>query len=373
MKIAVFNNCSPGKIGGAENSFHIFCSRLSERGDDVWAVFPNRTGGDLEVGGAYRMIKFKERYKIKSYSLSIVSIYKTLKCLNPDIIHLADGFSPTDFLILIVNRIFLKKPMFVDIRAMYRNPIVNLIVKMQIPVYNLSTRVSFSDPRIMKTALRWLLSKEKVIRGYYLEYTNIDTQVRNVAKSKREKFAFLFVGVLDRDHRYKGLDLLLKAISIGNVAHKSLMECIEFTIVGSGESLEIFREFSEKNSLYNVSFRGKVEDIGAEFSKNDALILPSRKRGEGFGKVVIEALMNGRPVLVSRHAGSSYIPKEFGVGMVFNPYDVQEFVDAILLFKQRCESGVFEEKIKKFQEWFISERESSMNLLVDEYQKASIE
>lgn len=372
MKIAVFQNCSPGMLGGAENSFHVFCSMLSERGNDVFAVFPNRTGDDAKVRVAYRLVKFNERFRIKSYSLSILSIYRVIRDVNPDIIHLADGLSPTDFLILVVNRFFLKKPIFADIRAMYRNPIVNLMVKMQIPVYNLSTRVSFSDPRIMKTALNWLLSRKKVIQGYCLEYTNIDLVKKNVARTKKEKFTFLFVGVLDKDHRYKGLDLLLKAISSGNGSHKSLAEEFDFRIVGSGDSLESFKGFSEKNGLYNVNFRGRVEDLRDEFGESDALILPSRKRGEGFGKVVLEALMNGIPVLVSRYAGSRYIPKEFGVGKIFDPYDTREFVDAMLSLKQECERNVYEEKIKKFQDWLISERERSMNLLLEEYRKAIV-
>jgi len=43
MKIVVFNNTVPNKIGGAEHLFDSLCKRLAESGNEVYALFPDNT------------------------------------------------------------------------------------------------------------------------------------------------------------------------------------------------------------------------------------------------------------------------------------------------------------------------------------------
>ena len=180
MKIVVFQNCNPGLIGGAENSFHVFCSNLSKTGNDVYAIFPSRGKFDF-VETQYKKVQFREKFRIKNYSLSVFSICRVIRSINPDVIHLADGLSPTDFLILVINKLFLKKPLFVDVWALYHNPIINILVKIQMPIYNLATKVGFSNPRVKKTAVRWFLSKKKIINEYWLEYTNVELKFNSIS------------------------------------------------------------------------------------------------------------------------------------------------------------------------------------------------
>ncbi|MEM3830043.1 MAG: glycosyltransferase family 4 protein [Conexivisphaerales archaeon] len=372
MRIVVFNNCNPGIVGGQENLFNVFCSRLQIAGNEVFAIFPERKRLDPSLKINYKTLPFKERFKIKIYSLDIFSIYRVLKEVNPDIIHLNDGFSPTDLLIILVNKILLKKPIFIDLMALYRSPIINVFVKMQIPVYNLCTKVAFSSPKMERLSRHWFLAKNKIIHNYWPEYVGQDFKVSRSFGQKNDKFRFIFIGVLDENHSYKGLDLLLRAVMAFNRMNDELARKVDFAIVGSGNLFEKFEKFSTDNHLYNVHFLGRVDDVGDELRKSNALVLPSKKRGEGFGKVVLEALSYGLPVLVSKYAGSSYIVTDYGVGELFNPYKSVEAANKLKEFIDMCLKGKYNDKIHEFQALFLKEQKRSMDIILEEYRKAMV-
>jgi glycosyltransferase involved in cell wall biosynthesis len=76
--------------------------------------------------------------------------------------------------------------------------------------------------------------------------------------------------------------------------------------VGSGEQEALLRERADHLGT-KVVFTGFVNqgEIADYYLASDALILPSQQMGETWGLVANEALMAGKPVILSRHAGSS--------------------------------------------------------------------
>jgi glycosyltransferase involved in cell wall biosynthesis len=75
---------------------------------------------------------------------------------------------------------------------------------------------------------------------------------------------------------------------------------LELTVVGTGELLPTL-----KNQDYvNVQCTGAVDDptLHALYAQHDLVILPSRTL-EGFGLIILEALLKGTPVLASSQAG----------------------------------------------------------------------
>ncbi len=80
-----------------------------------------------------------------------------------------------------------------------------------------------------------------------------------------------------------------------------------------------------------VVFTGHVseEELFALYQRADVVLLPSRI--EGFGLVVCEGWLYGKPVVVSAGAGVSELIIEGGNGYVFRPENVQELEDKLRL------------------------------------------
>ncbi len=104
-----------------------------------------------------------------------------------------------------------------------------------------------------------------------------------------KKFTALFVGRLIEE---KGIRLLIKSAALWN-------ERINLKIIGSGPMEEYVSEQAKK--IKNIQFFGKVDQANLPLYYNgaDCTIVPSISE-EGFGRVIIESLACGTPVIASR-------------------------------------------------------------------------
>jgi len=101
LKVLVFNNCAPTlKGGGAERTFLVYCETLFDNGFDVYAVFPERFCPKADNNLRFKIKTFEDRVKISGYTLSILTLSRIIKEIDPDIIHLLDGLTPTDLLLI---------------------------------------------------------------------------------------------------------------------------------------------------------------------------------------------------------------------------------------------------------------------------------
>ncbi len=195
MKILVYDNVDLTKIGGGEMNFHKKCATLAELGHDVYALFPLRSFEEPQTKtNNYKMIFIKNDLRIKNYSISILKIMKRIEQINPDIIYINDGLSPTDALILLTNKFTVKKPVFVSAQAFYRNPLYNFLVKLQLPIYNLSNGIIVNNPNLKKTLLRWLIKPDKFLPFFDYQFL-VPNLPATVKKKENKVFQFLFVGV----------------------------------------------------------------------------------------------------------------------------------------------------------------------------------
>ena len=369
LRVLVFNNCAPTfKGGGAERTFIVYCETLLDSGFDVYAVFPERFRSKADNNLRFKIQTFEDRLSISGYSLSVFKLSKVIKDLDPDVIHLLDGLTPTDLLIVIANKFFIKKPIFIDVIALYRNPVFNLMVRFQLPLYNLFNGISVSNPNLKKTLTRWFVKPTKILPYNPLFIDIPDTSFKE-RKEIGDTFNLIFIGVLDNSHSYKGLDLLLRIMRYFNDTNKYGQK-IELYVIGGGERLQYFRSYAEKNNLMNVIFKSYVPSIQNEFKTMDALILPSKRRGEGFGKVILEASLQGLPVFVSKYAGGSYLVKEYNIGMIFNPYRIKKSQQALFKFIHKCSVNNYDNNIGRFQQIMLSERDKCLNLIKHIYKLA---
>jgi rhamnosyl/mannosyltransferase len=121
---------------------------------------------------------------------------------------------------------------------------------------------------------------------------------------------FLFVGVL---RYYKGLDFLIRA------AHEVPAGIV---IAGSGPEGERLRRLRDEAGADNVRFAGQVSDAEkvALLQRCRAMVLPSHRRSEAFGMVLVEAAMFGRPLISCEiGTGTSFVNAHGVSGLVVAP------------------------------------------------------
>ena len=142
---------------------------------------------------------------------------------------------------------------------------------------------------------------------------------------KKEK-TILFVGGLDRAHYFKGVDVLLRAVS------QLKAHFWHLNIVGDGDLREKYEQEAKKLGIgEKVSFLGRLPDnrLVQIYQEADAFVLPSVKRNEAFGIVLLEAMASGLPVVASNLPGVRKVFSSGQEGFLSEPGNVIDLADKI--------------------------------------------
>jgi glycosyltransferase involved in cell wall biosynthesis len=121
----------------------------------------------------------------------------------------------------------------------------------------------------------------------------------------------LFVGALEL---YKGVDVLASAWPEVRTG--------ELRVVGKGPRADLIESLGVRHDR-------ELSPEGVARALDDAtcLVLPSR--GEGMGRVVVEALLRGRPVVGTRGGGIEDLVRDGENGLLVAPDDPQALADAL--------------------------------------------
>jgi glycosyltransferase involved in cell wall biosynthesis len=140
------------------------------------------------------------------------------------------------------------------------------------------------------------------------------------------KDKIIFVGSLDSAHNFKGLDVLLHALTLIN------NQQIKLVVVGSGNLLPQYRKLSKQLQVgHRVEFAGAVSDdaLPAYYQSADLLVLPSINQHEAFGLVLLEALASGLPVVASDLPGVRSVFTNGEQGYLARPRDADDLAKQI--------------------------------------------
>jgi glycosyltransferase involved in cell wall biosynthesis len=137
-----------------------------------------------------------------------------------------------------------------------------------------------------------------------------------------ERPAALFIGVLEL---YKNIDGLVDA---WRLAAPRIPEA-ELRIVGKGPRAglvdDLVRDLPEQTS-WRPSLT--TEEVARALDEATVLVLPSRS--EGMGRVVVEALCRGRPIVASRVGGIRDLVRDGENGILLEPGDTTALADALV-------------------------------------------
>jgi len=135
----------------------------------------------------------------------------------------------------------------------------------------------------------------------------------------------LFVGALDKAHYFKGLPVLLQAISELPEWH--------LAVVGEGDLKETYQSEILTPEVQNrVHWMSAVDETGLRnlYRSATVTILPSTTLGEAFGLVLVESMACGTPVIASDLPGvRSVVPTHEQLGWLVPPQDAEALVDRL--------------------------------------------
>lgn len=171
----------------------------------------------------------------------------------------------------------------------------------------------------------------------------------------QDKFIVLFVGRLIVE---KGLVELLESAKDWN-------QNIKLVIIGSGPLEAKIKEVSSKYK--NIEFRGIVnqDKLPLYYSGSDLLIVPSTSE-EGFGRVILEALACGTPVIgAERGAIIEAMDETVGRFIKVNPANIKDTVE--YLFTHPMELKKLARNSREFAERRYSEKNA--DTIIRAYEK----
>ncbi len=180
--------------------------------------------------------------------------------------------------------------------------------------------------------------KHSDLGGYYRKHYQKFSQVTFGVDLERFKISetqtseeanVLFVGALDCQHYFKGVDKLIEAFPavVASVPEATL------TIVGRGDLEDVYRRMVENLGLTaKVAFVNNVsdDDLVNYYSRSCLLVLPSINQSEAFGLVLLEAMACGKPVVASNLPGVRSVFRKGQHGLRVQPGDVKDLSDKII-------------------------------------------
>jgi len=138
----------------------------------------------------------------------------------------------------------------------------------------------------------------------------------------------LFVGGLDRQHYFKGVDNLLTAFSLLSDKYPQT----KLMIVGQGDLEEHYHETARDLKINDrVIFKHNVDnqELVSCYQQADVLVLPSINQSEAFGIVLLEAMACGKPVIASNLPGVRGVFKNGEQGLLIKPNDIDDLKEKL--------------------------------------------
>lgn len=163
------------------------------------------------------------------------------------------------------------------------------------------------------------------------------TEIRDAGYEKQDDLGVLrliFVGRLNAQEKYKGIDQLIEAVSI---MEPKVREVLMIKVIGEGDDLCRLKNKVEKFGVRKqIEFLGFVSDRQKYSLLKGAHYLCLCGFGEGFGIVLLEAYVAGADIIGSRLDATGEVIDGLGKGYALDPSDIENFCsDLEILFTNR--------------------------------------
>ncbi len=222
------------------------------------------------------------------------------------------------------------KGMIFDLYAKYYTPKV-LKAADVITVSSLDYLLhSNANDLYQKNKSKWVDISFGVDIKRFKEKTSLDNDFKNKLLKKYNldisKKTVLFVGAMDSAHYFKGVEVLLNAITM----LKSTGVQVQVIFIGKGNLLAQYKIKAKALKIESlVCFVGFVSDeyLPEYYKVADATVLPSINSAEAFGMVLLESMASGTPVIASNLPGVRILANKGG--KTVNPNNIMDLAAAL--------------------------------------------
>lgn len=129
------------------------------------------------------------------------------------------------------------------------------------------------------------------------------------------------LAIIGRLSHEKGVDIFLEAASM-------VQEPFVAAVIGEGTDRTLLETMAAERGLSErVRFTGRMDPIGPAYRWADLVVIPSRS--EGMPNVLLEAILQGRPVVATDVGNISEIIGETGMGTLVPPESPAALAEAI--------------------------------------------
>ncbi|OGF42767.1 hypothetical protein A2303_05980 [Candidatus Falkowbacteria bacterium RIFOXYB2_FULL_47_14] len=328
MRIAQVACVFPPYKGGIGNVAASFAGMLSEN-NQVTVFTPDYGFKQEQESGAYEVVKLKPLLR---YGNGVFAPELFFKLKGFDVVHLHYPFFGGAEVVWLAK--FLSFGKF-KLLIHYHMDTADLPV---------AARILRLPDRLIRNSLFSLAagitcaSQDYIEQGkigrFYRRYPNkfheipfgVDTArfypgLKNSTKNRSLKI--LFVGGLDRAHYFKGIDVLLRAISELRIPDKDY----ELQIVGEGDMRPEYEKLAVSLGVASkVRFIGGLSDerLAEVYRTADVAVLPSINGHEAFGLVLLEAMASGVPVIASDLPGVRSVFRDGAEGYFAEPGNAKD-------------------------------------------------
>jgi glycosyltransferase involved in cell wall biosynthesis len=135
----------------------------------------------------------------------------------------------------------------------------------------------------------------------------------------------LFVGAMDNAHLFKGVPILIDAMT------SLKKKAVDLILAGDGALREYYMDYARASGIDNAHFVGRVahQTLQSLYAGAEATILPSTSSTEAFGLVLLESWANKTPVIATRIPGVRELVDDGQDGYLVPPNDPNTLAHAI--------------------------------------------
>lgn len=340
MKIAYFNIDFPPTIGGGAEFAGNLALNVSKLPDveAVSVIALNNPQPRQMIDGRL----FIWAYGRNFLPLTICRLFFAFWQLRHyDVFHATDLF-PVGFLLVLFNKIFAKKKVFVSAYGTDALKTGGFFLTYKLKSWTLSNAsgvIAVSRRVADMIAEKYHLPKSH----FFVVYPGVsfakqdldyDIHIRKIYGIKENDFVVLGVGRLIQR---KGFDDVIRALSLIND------ESVKLLLVGEGEELnELKKMVNDLKLSRRVFFSGKVDTPIPYYLASDIFVMPAKyllQTGdvEGLGIVFLEAQFFGLPVIGTRSGGIVEAIKENETGFLVAENSPEIISQKILELKNNLE------------------------------------
>ena len=338
MKIAFVSSFFGTTIGGAEISMELLAESLRDKGHEIYILTTRKIQGANNHTASLPYVNWIPKKLLRLGNPFIdrvlaLQLFRKIKKVSPNIVH-AQDVCILPALVSVSKKA--KIPVVVTVRdnlldsltdLRWPFPISTFLKKRnKVIIENLKEAhaiISVSN-FIKKELVKIGINHKKVYPIYNLP-PNWDVQKKEDSFGQNPKIALLASGRLAKE---KGFSVLIKAMK--SVAEKE--DNIKLTIVGDGPQRKNLLELTKNLGISRfITFVGRVpyKKMKKYYFDSDIVIFPSIDP-EPFGRVAIEAMVAGKPVIASDTGAIPEIVRNGENGLLVPPNSHEKLAAAII-------------------------------------------